>query len=238
LKLYSSPYDYDPDNDDVALLKTYVSIPLAFRIINLSNGNYVGDRNIWVTDSRVSGENNSGFNVSNGVRVHFSSTSAKFILNPSANEGGYTQVAGILDQNLDGFYDTWSEDKEIIYGDYSGTPRYSEPLEASSDLDDFYNTGLENSYNFLAKHKEGNKVVSNWDEITLNKQEYYSIDDIVPGVDEQGKFKNGKPVCNTGTQKIAYCDMTVWAEGWDLSIVDAISKLSFNLAITFEIDKA
>jgi len=238
LKLTKSPYDYSPDNKDIALKETYVQVPFAFRIINVSDGDYVARRNVWVTQAVATGQENEGFNVADGIRVHFGSTKTKFILNPNASISGYTKVAGLLDLNNDGYYDSWDEHKEIIYGDYSGNPTYSDVLEETSELDDsIYNTGKDKAYNFLAAHKKGNKIVTNWDELTINKQEYFSINDIAPGVNELGLFKDGKPICNTGDSKVGYCTMTVWAEGWDLSIVDEISKLSFNLGITFEIDK-
>lgn len=237
LNLTRSPYDFDPNNPEEARLSSYAKIPFAFRIINVADGDYVANRNVWITQADVNGQQQSGFTVANGIRAHFDSSLNKFILNPSKTEKGYTQVAGPLDLNNDGYYDCWTENKEIIYGDYSGTPTYSEPLEEDSELDDIYGTGKDNAYSFLAAHKAGNCKVTNMSSLTLNKQEYLTINEVCPEIDDLGNFKNGIPVCNTGSEKVAFTTMTIWAEGWDTEIVDEIARLKFNFSITFEIDK-
>lgn len=236
LKLYSSPYDYRPSDLEAATNELYSKVSLAFRVINLSDGSYVKNRNIWLSDIGASGETKDTFAVSRGVRCHFSNPTTKFIVNPTAEKSGNTVVGGLLDLNNDEYYDLDDYGDEIVYGDYDGIPTRSYRAD-DSELDDINNTGMLAPYVFCSKHAGNSNSVDNFDDLTMKTAEYYCVEDVAPYVDEDGNFTGGKPVCKTGENYIGTTDLTIWIEGWDLSIVNQVWDLTFDLGLTFEIDK-
>jgi len=237
LTLYNTPYDYRPDNLEVALKEEYVQIPLAFRVINVgAERTYEANKDVWITQASVGGREEAGFNIKDGVRVNFANDDTKFIFNPSKEEKGSTPVSGLLDLNEDGYYDD-DHGKEIVYGDFTGTVEYGTALEADSELDDINNTGKDIEYVFNSKHRKGVQPVSNFDDIVINEQEYETLKSVMPDEDDDGLYCDGLPVCNTGEDKVGYTTMTIWVEGWDRSVVDQVYGLTFDLDITFEINK-
>lgn len=236
LKLYSSPYDYRPSDLEAATKDLYSVIPLAFRVINLSDRSYVKNRNIWLSDIGASGETKDTFAVSHGARVQFSNPTTKFIVNPTAEESGYTTVGGLLDLNNDQYYDIDEHGNEIVYGDYIGVPTHTYRAD-DSELDDINNTGMLAPYVFCSKHAGNANSVDNFNDLQMMKADYYCVEDVAPYVDEDGNFTGGKPVCNTGENYIGTTDLTIWIEGWDLAIVNQVWNLTFDIGLTFEIDK-
>lgn len=238
LQLYREIDNETIVNPQVAGIDKYVQVPLTFRVIDLSQDLPVGNREIWVTQTYLSGDR---YNVEKGVRIHFDNGSKKFIYNPSELEdAGYTAVAGCLNLDNDPYYDYDPVSrKEVLYGDLeadSPTPTYV-LQSGDSELDDINHTGETNPTNFLAKHKDGSFKIGNFNNLKLGKAYYESRKSIGPDYDGgTGYYSGGKPVCITDDDEnaIGRTTMTVWLEGWDHSVVDRVIDLSFTLEVTFQ----
>jgi len=235
--LYEEPYDYDPDNESIASSDKYVDLPVAFRVINVVDGSYAKNKDIWITDSEVKGQGFEGFNIKDGVRVFFSGETNDFILNAAQTDPGSTIVSGLLDLNDDGYYDTNSSGKEIIYGTYGGTPTYDDPTGEDSELDDIYGTGKDFPYIFLSKHKGTSYCVNNLDELDIGYADYETLQSVAPTSDSYGNYCDGLPVANTGDEGIGKTRMIIYVEGWDQAVVNQVAALRFELGLTFEINK-
>lgn len=245
IKIYGSPYEYRPNNIIEAEKSKYSKIPLCFRVINSLDGSYCTDREVWISESEVIGSENEGFNVAKGVRTYFTSTEGNFIFNPSATEAGKTAVAGLLDLNFNGVYDYTPSTtydgyyEEIIYGDYEKLdgPNFTY-FENDSDFVDLNNTGKDSPYIFYSKHQGGVYGLEDYSSIDIQYAEYQSLSSVAPSVNENlGIYEGGMPVCKTGSNFIGFSDMYIWIEGWDNEVVNQVWSLSFNLGVTFEINK-
>lgn len=245
LKIYGSPYEYRPNNIIEAEKEKYSRLPLCFRVINSHDGSYCQDKEVWISEAQVSGGENEGFNVTKGVRTYFTSTEGNFIFNPTATEAGATAVAGLLDLNLNGTYDSTPSstyegfNEEIIYGDYEKLdgPDFTY-FENDSENVDINNTGKDKPYIFYSRHQSGVYGLEDYSSIEIQYAEYQSLSSVAPTVNESlGIYEGGRPVCKTGFNFIGFTNMYIWIEGWDNEVVNQVWSLSFNLGITFEINK-
>ena len=231
---------------------SFMELPFAFRIVD-NNGQYLEDKSIWITDATAVMKNSSK-SISNALRIfsddpNDSEHNRRFVLNPSATNSGYTLVAGCLDLNSDGYYDTFpgsagdKADQEIIYGlgSYTGTPTYSDSLTEDSELDDINNTSHSEATTFYAKHKQGMKKITNYSALleTVDKAYYYGVLDARPTPNATtGLFEGGLPITITDTTtKIGFTNLTIFLEGWDHTVIDQEAEYQFNLGLTFEIDR-
>lgn len=245
IKIYGSPYEYRPNNIIEAEKSRYSKIPLCFRVINSLDGTYCADKEVWISESQVFGGENEGFNVTKGVRTYFKSDECNFIFNPTAKEAGKTAVAGLLDLNLNGSYDYAPSEthpgfnEEIIYGDYEKLdgPDFTY-FENDSEYIDLNNTGKSRPYIFYSKHQAGVYGLEDYSSIDIQYAEYESLASVAPSINESlGIYEGGMPVCKTGSNYIGFSEMYIWIEGWDNEVVNQVWSLSFNLGVTFEINK-
>lgn len=245
ITIYGSPYEYRPNNIFPAEIEKYSRIPLCFRVINSFDGSYCKDREVWISDATVTGGQNEGFSVAEGVRTYFNSSEGNFILNPSATEGGFTKVGGLLDLNMNGYYDNqFLEDnpdriEEIIYGDYEKLdgPEFVY-FDEDSDNIDLNETGKDKPYIFYSRHQGGVYGLNDYSSIEVQTAQYESLATIAPVANEEkGAYEGGLPVCKTGDDYIGYSEMYIWIEGWDRTVVNQVWSLTFDLGITFEINK-
>lgn len=238
--IYDAPYEYNPDNLEAAPLGKYSRFPLAFRVIDQMHGDntFVKNRPVWLSAAHAEGATSEGFSVAEGVRVHFKSENTQFILRPSSVDPGYTAVGGLLDYGDDGYYDYEVEtNKEILFGDCIGTPTYTYLLEDSENVD-INNTGKEEPYIFYGKHQGGVNCIENYDGVDIGKQQYETLKSVKADIDpETSQYTGGRPVCITGDNCIGYTELSIWIEGWDLSVVNAVYALEFSLGLMFEINK-
>ena len=242
ITLYESPDLGDLVADqNVAQHEDYVQIPFAFKILN-NDSTKLHDKEIWLTDTVVQC---SGQHIDEAVRVFVNNSQEKFLLNPKIKTGtttGATVVGGLLDLNEDRTYDfIGSENHEIIYGEYSGTPTYSTnpygvPFD-EADYDNVNNTPYEEESTFYAKHDALARTVSG---VTFDKvAEYETAATIKPGINETtGMFEGGKPMAYTdSTDSIGYVTLTIYIEGWDHSVVNKAANFEFNLGLKFEVNR-
>lgn len=278
INLYESLIHGNADNVVAADPSKYVHIPFVFRILKLnaagSEDDYAPNRNIYLSKviAEASSESGGVSTVQNGLRVHFNNGTAadRFMVSvgddsawdpdgdwtdsekEAAIANMYTPVAGVLDLNKDGYYD--SEDgTEILYGTYTGTHTTSEQSGDPAMMDDVNGmyadmadgvakdailSDPENGSTFLAKHADGNNCYYNYSGLTLGKAYYRTVNSIKPD-DSRAILSGGRVLCttaNSGGHYIAELETTIWLEGWDHAVIDKAISHKFNLGLQFQID--
>ena len=161
--------------------------------------------------------------VLDSVRVSFYSEETFIITEPNQDEASHTQYGGPLwARNWEGYYD-YDNGKEILFGEYTGTPTYSEASPTDTPKPD-------NASSFNAYHKAGVEIV-NPDSVTYATEESYPLDSIL----FQGGATAGNAHC-LGTLK-ANEDyrlvISIYIEGWDRDLTDALATGKFSLDLRF-----
>lgn len=235
----------------------YSNIPFCFRVVKVGPTGeqiYVENQNIWLSNAKVEESD-----VKESVRCYFENGSMKFLLNPSdeSTSGGATKVAGLLDLNRSGYFDTYVDplgfEKELVYGEYDSVPTTTY-FDDDSELDDVNGSGNSTEETtFTAKHKAGTygytDLTSESSQFTPKLAEYKTLSQIEPTRDESGSLSGGQVLCKTSYAPldtngdpiselaIAKLTMKVYVEGWDYSIINQHVGHYFGLGLTFEINK-
>ena len=258
LTLYKSPGYGETNVTGTADKGQYVCLPFAFKAIGDRPDEYLKNKKVWLVDAEVLTQT-EGKRVNEAVRLHVKNPNEEFLINPSITSGttGYTTVAGMLDLDGDGTYDydLSNDNKEYIYGSYTGTPTYEVnpyvvPQNPEEYLPDNVNhldlVKFPDLSTFYAKHNGGSilPVMGLEDRyitgVTYGQANYYTLAGIKPKVDtETGDLDEdtGKPLTITDDYGIGLATLTVYLEGWDHSVVNAEIGSVFNLGLTFEINK-
>lgn len=250
ISLYKNPTASNPHSTLPAPTNnSYIELPLVFRIYNNENIPE-GGKNLWLSRASAKMIGTTGKDITDALRV-FSDDGAttspkRYLISPSRDNGGDTIVAGALDLNGDGYYDTGLNDTladpyETVYGDYTGTPTYSGIIGADTDFHDINETGSTGTdrSTFYSRHKQGNHTLSDYSGLTLGKAQYYGMGDVAPVYDSAlgGFGDSGKVITVTDeTTKIASLYLTIYLEGWDHAVIDEAAACRFNLGLTFEIE--
>ena len=254
IRLYENIMAGNVVNTEPAETGKYVYLPFAFRILKLnavsSSDKYAGGRDIYLSKLIAEASASSpGSTVQKALRVHFNNGTAddQFILcaDTSLENDGETVVAGCLDLNSDGYYDS-ADGTEIVYGDRTFTSpntfvQDGEPTYMS-DLNDMGIEGedladMTNHSTFLAKHYNGNTCYNDYSGITMGTAQYKVLNQIKPD-DSHNILTGGMPLCQTSESgdHIAELATTIWLEGWDHAVVDKAVSHQFNLGFQFQID--
>ena len=254
LHLYESLIQGDALNNTTADKSKYVHIPFVFRIIKLNavstDDKYAGGRKIYLSKAIAEASNdNPSSKIQNAIRVHFNNGTAseQFILNAGDTTTTdasqmYTNVAGCLDLDGDGYYDN-NGGTEIMYGDYTGSATNTFVQDTdSTELSDLNGIGtdvsdLENHSTFLARHRNGNTCYEDYSGLTLGKAYYKTLESIKPD-DSSAILSGGRTLCTTASTGncLAELETTIWLEGWDHEVVDSEISHKFNLGLQFQID--
>ena len=180
---------------------------------------------------------------------------------------GYDYVAGLLNlKKVEGVYDTDMYGRELIYGDItksdksllynssvmSGyTESFGDVTWEASNINEIKNYEVyggdegnrDEITTFWANHKKGAKGFMNFldseNKDIRKKAEYLRLDQIKPTKDSHGDWTGGSPITTTADNDtgIGRCDMYVYLEGWDHSIVDSQINTAFSLGLQFEINR-
>ena len=275
LVLYENLLSGHATNLEHALTEKYVYIPFVFRILKLNAVNeddkYIGGKEIFLSNVIADAilEGSSSDMIRNALRIHLDDGSQKFILHTGDNSYSkdmtdeqkataianmYTPVAGVLDLNSDGYYDS-DDGKEILYGDYtvtsentfiqSGTPAKLSDLNGvyddvtDPDDKDAILSDLTNASTFIARHHAGMTCYTDYTGINVGEAHYKTLEMIKPD-ESHGVLTDGTAVCVTSNDSrgIAELDTTIWLEGWDHEIIDQSLEpdYKFNLVLQFQID--
>ena len=241
LQLYKSPEYSVTDLTSPASPSDYVVLPFAFKIID-EQSDYVADKKVWLTDAVCTAQEN----IQNSVRVYVEGTNRNFLMKPAdgANQTGSTKVGGVLDLDGDGTYDyNKNTMEEYCYGDFTNTPTHSTtpyPEEIPPVYDNVNGVTDLHASTFYAAHKTDVYTADIASAQPL-VQEYETFGTVKPNESSDGHYyagDHGIPICATANNsKIGYATFTIFVEGWDHSVVDKAAGYSFNLGLTFAIDR-
>ncbi len=177
-------------------------------------------------------------NVVNATRVSFFSKDGFYIYEPNQLHSSNTVFGGVLDATAkDSYYDFNSyTNKEIVYGEYEDENKlvYDSPLEEDSDL---AIPGARATC-FNAKHKAGvyrfnyNKSVENG--LSFKKEKTYTLEELSLK-DDQGNYDptTTYPLAKLKENEATRVVVTIYLEGWDLDVTEAIGNGAFSLALGF-----
>lgn len=173
-------------------------------------------------------------NVVNATRISFFSSQGFYIYEPNALTSSHTLYGGILDiAPKDGYFDYDSNNKEIVYGEYddNATMIYDEPLSEDSLV-----TGTTTCFN--ASHKAGverfNYDKSVQEGFSIKEEKTYTLEQL--GLkSNQGQYDDSMtPLAilkaNTPTRVV----VTIYLEGWDKDVTEAIGNGMFSLGLGFK----
>ena len=224
--LYRKPSmnnDYSISSHDYAEKNAYVHIPFVFRTSRSDDGSetmnssvYLVGINLYTSNSKM----NNG-QLHHAVRFYINHLNDSYLVAPSHDDDGTNEVGGILDLDLNGFYDYDEESfKETVYGEYEGTYEYeSSPRESNGTLPESERTS------FLANHQKG---VYALDESTLiPKTVSYT------GISKFTSRQYAVAVPDYRYNGLSYGEITIYLEGWDKHVIDQEQESKFNLDLSF-----
>ena len=160
-----------------------------------------------------------------------------FILNPTKQEDEKTYLGGLLDNDNDGYYDTYSEfdenneviNKEIVYGEVNDRSLISYKAPVAPNTDD---ERLQTADRFHGNSFSGQ-----------SKKSAYTFD-------KETSFANGLEFKEEGALSLnelesimipCYANepreivVSIYLEGWDLDCVNATMGASFNTKLSFKL---
>ena len=165
--------------------------------------------------------------VTNAVRLSFYSEDGYVIA--KTGESKQTYYGGILDMNGDGYYDSY-DGKEVLYGEYN----------TDALTDDYYAdpTGHEDPYEggdtFTANHNPDVKqVIYDKDDAKLAIKKENSVDIEYLQYDETEPLRRLDSICKLSKGERKRVVFSVYCEGWDEYMTDAIESAAFNINIGF-----
>lgn len=220
--LYSAPTVLGEINQP-ALKGNYIHLPLVFRYEDIiEEGTYISDENIYLSQVKMN-TTNPDSHIHEAIRIYTDNKdNNQHLINPSSSIDGETNVGGVLDLNGDGFYDANSiEDNsyEFVYGQVKESSY--KPLPESDDTIVY----PDERTTFNAGHRAG----------------VYALETCVPEVAQfEGMYDfRNKHDCVTTTDplkdNLAYLDLSIFVEGWDLSVIDSEIEIPFSMELNFEV---
>lgn len=221
--LYAAPTILE-DGNYIAEKSDYIHLPLVFKYEDIiEEGTFIPNENIYISQVKLT-ESQSDSYIHEAVRIYTSDRNSNtHLINPFSNNDGVTDVGGVLDLNGDGFYDANYFDTvgyEFVYGQVKESSYKAEP----ENDDTIIYPDERNAFN--AGHRAG----------------IYALETCVPEVAEyEGiyEFKNKhKHVTTTDPlmDNLAYLDLSIYVEGWDLKVVNSEIDIPFAMEITIETD--
>lgn len=159
------------------------------------------------------------------------------IIDPDPKNHTVTELGGLLDNDVDEFYDYYKKDGtdeyyERLYGEYIGEIEEDDYLPVSDDDSGFDKPGLPSAFN--AKHKKGIRRLDLEDlktkqKIEIKKEETINIRDF-----QQEAKPFYFPVYRDKPKEIV---VSIYIEGWDLDSVNYTMGASFVSDLSFKIYK-
>ena len=223
----------------------YIKIPFVFRVITLNEDQPVKNQYIWLTHVNLVASSPES-HVKESLRLFIDNGTQKFLINPSddsTNETEATKVFGLLDLDKNGFYDVDGGGKEIVYGQYTGTPNdvFTPTSDTPANINGVDDTSSFTS--FYAKHRANKTCFNTLSGIDTSDGEnglaqYHPMGYMIPQDKPAGFDEYEKAICKTANNAdaLAEVDMTIYLEGWDHSVVDEELGYGFNLGLQFQIN--
>ena len=165
-----------------------------------------------------------------------------YIIDPTKQSGDVTYYAGLLDNNNDGFYDSYetrdSLRKEVVYGEVNDRSliKYDNPLHTKADSEQDH-TQIRDEH-FFGNSFEGvsddtvytfNKEASEEAGLEFAKEDSLSLQDI------RNNENSLLIPCHKNTpSKIV---VSIYLEGWDKDCINATMGASFNTKLSFKLSR-
>lgn len=136
-----------------------------------------------------------------------------------------TYYGGLLDMNLDGYYDS-RDDKEILYGEYDvNALKYVAPLNESTPME------LSERTTFNAHHPSGVQLVDMDVDYKIAKENSVPLDSLK--YYEEDPLKASRPIVSLKANEKKRLVVSLYVEGWDKDMTDAIKDAAFNINLSF-----
>lgn len=259
---------YSATNDDFSLMRAptpfnnysrdtkasqddYTHMSFAFRVNDLLEPTtYLANQEIFMSVADAK----SDYDIRESFRVHTDNLvtdegKMKHLINAddSISQDGYDDVGGVLDLNGDGFYDTIGDPNDDLkqieqyYGEFENAEGYSSSdvyYKNSPRSSDSEQVGDHSTFN--AKHRAGAYEVD--DAITRPmRAEYETVkkfeNETVP-VAKTREYQIYDDANNLVKENLAFLDVTIFVEGWDLKCVDPEvygQDRPYELSLQFEV---
>ena len=135
--------------------------------------------------------------------------------------------------NKDGYYDFDESGREIVYGEYdmNMTPAYDSPKETDSSL-------MGEATCFNAIHKAGierfNLEKSEQNGLFFKEEKTYTLEEMsISKEDGQFDERSMRPIALLKREEPTRVVVTIYLEGWDYDVTEAIGNGSFSLGLSF-----
>lgn len=223
-RLYRKPTwkdNYQINNSrDYSGKENYLTLSFAFKTGKNDDEQQSPNAYLLSTGISTSNDKEGSGELHKAVRFYLQNSVGKYIVAPGYTNDGEHDVGGILDLDLNGYYDRDDTNHEIVYGEYSGEYQYENSPRASND-----NIPKEEQTSFNSNHQKGVYAV---DESTLHPKtvSYYGI----------SRFTSRELAFATPDSMyggIAIGTMTIYLEGWDQHVIDKEQESYFNLNLSF-----
>lgn len=223
--LYRKPThnnEYKISPEDYALKTSYVNIPFIFRTFK-SDGQSSGiNSSVYLVGANLYTSNDEFDNgeLHKAVRFYINQYNNSYIVAPSYNDDGTNDVGGILDLDLNGFYDYKEDKKEIVYGEHEGTYTYEEEPRTNSTT-----VPKDEITSFFSNHKEG--------VYALDENSFVPKTVSYEGISKFFSRQYPIAVPDYRYNGLSYGEITIYLEGWDKHVVDQEQESRFNLNLSF-----
>lgn len=171
--------------------------------------------------------------VTNAVRLSFYSEDGYYIAYQQ-DEAVLrdTYYGGPLDMNGDGYYDS-IDGKEVFYGEYENSEAISYVVNSEDtppyeeDLRDTFHANHAPNVSYIADYDRSNPNP----DIGVKKEDSVNIYELI--YDEERPLRPLQSICKLKAGEEKRVVFSVYCEGWDLDMTDAIESASFNINIGF-----
>lgn len=192
----------------------YCYLPLVFKVSN--DYGDIKTFDVKLTDAFLSGVGN----IKDSARIHFENSARNFIFSPMEKQSGQNKVGGALDLNHDGYRDYTNDMKEFAYGEWDELVYNSEPTPSDTPLP------KEQWTTFNGVSKTGTYAIDDVNS-KFKTTQYLGRDDVLSKIDVA--------YASEATDGLAFCNVTIYAEGWSTSTIDDEISNYFNLDLQFEL---
>ena len=179
------------------------------------------------TSRKKNRDYNKLMQVTNSVRLSFFSEDGYIVANPGESEETY--FGGVLDMNGDGYYD-YIDGKEVLYGEYNTEAvTYNTDATGESDPMDVNVRDTFHAHHML--NVDQVNVDYNDKNLAIKKENSVKIDAL--RYEEDDPLKDVTPICKIKKGEKKRLVLSVYVEGWDRYMTDAIESAAFNIDIGF-----
>lgn len=219
--LYQAPKHNQKQDENKALKNTYLSLSLVFRYIDDIDLVAIPDIDIYLSRADLRSETN----IDKAVRI-FTTSDEDHLICPAVENDGEINVGGNLDLDGDGYYDHYTDEEgkqyEVAYGEFEHLQYEDSPSGGSENVNENERT------TFLANHALG--VYPLDESNSLSKVAQFE------GITKFKRRSQAITKTNSLTQNYAYVDITIFVEGWDLSVIDEEKGSMFALDLEFGVN--